>query len=74
MSVLRIEKLIKFLKMHFENGIQMFNTPSIMPDFRVPIYDKDDILVWFAPEYEYIEIYGISDKEFKRVMKEAGGY
>lgn len=74
MSVLRIEKLIKFLKMHFENGIQMFNTPSIMPDFRVPIYDKDDILVWFAPEYEYIEIYSISDKEFKRVMKEAGGY
>jgi len=70
MSVLRIEKLIKFLKMHFENGIQMFNTPSIMPDFRVPIYD----LVWFAFEYEYIEIYGISDKEFKRVMKEAGGY
>lgn len=74
MSVLRIEKLIEFLKVHFESGIQMFDTPSIMPDFRMPIYDKDDILVLFAPEYEYIEIYGISDKEFKRVMKEAGGY
>lgn len=74
MPVLRIEKLIEFLKAHFESGIQMFDTPSITPDFRMPIYDKDDILVLFAPEYEYIEIYGISDKEFKRVMKEAGGY
>lgn len=32
MSVLRIEKLIEFLKAHFESGIQMFDTPSIMSD------------------------------------------
>lgn len=31
-------------------------------------------LYCFAPEYEYIEIYGISDEEFERVMKEANGY
>lgn len=29
MSVLRIEKLIKFLKERFESGIQMFDTPSL---------------------------------------------
>lgn len=45
MSVLRIEKLIKFLKERFEDGIQMFDTPSIMGDFRVPIYSEDKIIV-----------------------------
>ena len=71
---MRIEKLIKFLKERFENGIQMFNTPSLVNDFRLPIYSEDEITVLWAPGYEYIEIYGISDEEFERVMKEAKGY
>ena len=74
MSVLRIEKLIKFLKERFKDGIQMFDTPSMVDDFRVPIYNKDEITVLWATHYEYIEIYGISDEEFERVMKEAKGY
>ena len=74
MSVLRIENLIKFLKERFKDGIQMFDTPSMVDDFRVPIYNKDEIIVLWAPHYEYIEIYGISDEEFERVMKEAKGY
>lgn len=74
MSVLRIEKLIEFLKNRFKGGIQMFNVPSITGDYRISIYEADDIRVLFAPEYEYIEIYGISYEEFKRVMKEANGY
>ena len=71
---MRIEKLIKFLKERFENGIQMFDTPSLVNDFRLPIYSEDEITVLWAPGYEYIEIYGISDEEFERVMKEAKGY
>ena len=74
MSVLKIEKLIKFLKERFENGIQMFDTPSLVNDFRLPIYSEDEITVLWAPGYEYREIYGISDEEFERVMKEAKGY
>ena len=74
MSVLRIEKLIKFLKERFEDGIQMFDTPSMVNDFRVPIYNKDEITVLWAPYYGYIEIFGISSEEFERVMKEAKGY
>ena len=74
MSVLKIEKLIKFLKERFENGIQMFDTPSLVNDFRLPIYSEDEITVLWAPGYDYIEIYGISDEEFERVMKEAKGY
>lgn len=71
---MRIEKLIKFLKERFENGIQMFDTPSLVNDFRLPIYSEDEITVLWAPGYEYIEIYGISSEEFDRVMKEAKGY
>lgn len=67
---MRIEKLIIFLKENFEKGIQMFDTPNIVGDFMVPIYEKYDILVLFAPEYDYIEIFGISDEEFERVEKE----
>nr|DAZ41550.1 MAG TPA: hypothetical protein [Caudoviricetes sp.] len=48
----------------------MFDTANIVGDFMVPIYKKDDILVLFAPEYDYIEIFGISDEEFERVRKE----
>ena len=71
---MRIEKLIKFLKERFESGIQMFDTPSRVNDFRVPIYSEDDITVLYAPSWDYIGIYGISDEEFERVMKEANGY
>lgn len=69
----RIERLISFIKSKFEGGIQMFNTPSMAGDFRVPIYSKDEIDVLWVPYYEYIEIYGISDVEFATVMKETNG-
>ena len=67
---MRIENLIVFLKENFEKGIQMFDTANITGDFMVPIYKKDDISVFFAPEYDYIEIFGISDEEFEIVEKE----
>lgn len=71
---MRIEKLIKFLKERFESGIQMFDTPSLVNDYRIPIYIEDDITVLYAPSWNYIEIYGISSEEFDRVMREAKGY
>jgi hypothetical protein len=67
---LRIENLIVFLKENFEKGIQMFDTPNIAGDLMFLIYKKDDITVLFAPGYNYIEIFGISDEEFERVEKE----
>ena len=52
----------------------MFDTPSLVNDYRIPIYIEDDITVLYAPHWDYIEIYGITDEEFERVMKEAKGY
>lgn len=70
----RIERLISFIKSKFEDGIQMFNTPSLVNDERGKIYDKEGIIVLWSWYYEYIEIYGISDVEFATVMKETNGY
>lgn len=70
----RIKRLIRFIKSKFEDGIQMFNTPSLTGDERGKIYDKDGITVLWSWYYEYIEIYGISDVEFATVMKETNGY
>lgn len=69
----RIERLISFIKSKFEDGIQMFNTPSLVNDERGKIYDKEGIIVLWSWYYEYIEIYGISDVEFATVMKETNG-
>lgn len=52
----------------------MFDTPSMMGDYRFPIYNEDGISVLYAPGYDYIEIFGISNEEFERVMKETKGY
>ena len=71
---MRIEKLIKFLKERFQSGIQMFDTPSLVNDYRTPIYVEDGITVLYVPSWDYIEIYGISGEEFERVMKEAKGW
>lgn len=73
MSILRIEKLINFLKDKFKDGIQMFDTQSLVNDYRIEIYYEDGISVLYAPDYEYIEIFGVSKEEFKKIVKEAKG-
>lgn len=70
---MRIEKLINFLKNSFKDGIQMFDTPSLANDYRIAIYCEDEITVLYAPYYEYIEIFGVSKEEFKKIVKEAKG-
>ena len=34
------------------------------------IYKKDGIQVDYAPNYEYIEIFGLTDEEYKELKKE----
>ena len=70
---MRIEKLINFLKDKFKDGIQMFDKPSLVNDYRIEIYYEDGISVLYAPGYEYIEIFGVSKEEFKKIVKEEKG-
>ena len=59
-----IKKLIEFLKKKFPNGIQMFDTRNFVCDQMFTIYNEDGVVVDYCYEYEYIEVFGLSDEEF----------
>ena len=68
-----MEKLIEFLKKEFTEGIQMFNTKSLAEDPMYTIYKKDGLIVEYCPIYEYIEVFGLSLKDFDRLNAEING-
>lgn len=59
----RFKKLKKFLSENYA-GTQAFNTRNIVGDYMVNVYDEDGIEVDYAPGYDYVEIFGLSDEEF----------
>lgn len=65
-----MEKLKKFLKERFENGIQGFDNENWIGDYTITIYDEDEIIIKYAPEWEYIEILGIENYEFSELKRE----
>lgn len=62
-----MDNLQKFLDERFPEGIQMFNTRNIVDDPMVTIYrDEDnDITVDYCEDWEYIEIFGLTEAGFK---------
>ena len=60
-----MDKLIAFLKSEFPDGIQMYNIGNWGGDEMDLIYEDGDITVDYAPDYEYIEVFGLSEKDFK---------
>lgn len=62
-----MDELQKFLDERFPKGIQMFNTRNIVGDNMVPLYRNVEagIKVDYCPEWEYIEIFGLTDKQFQ---------
>ena len=63
----KIDKLKKFLQENYPN-IQAFNTRNIIGDYMENVYDEDNIQVDYAPEYGYIEIFGLTDEEFEELL------
>ena len=64
----KIKKLIEFLKEKFPNGIQMFNTKNWIGDSTCNIYDEDGIQVDWCIEYDYLEIFGLTEEEFEGII------
>ena len=64
----KIDKLKKFLQENYPN-IQAYNTKNIAGDYMKNVYDEDNIQVDYAPEYDYIEIFGLSDEEFNLLFE-----
>lgn len=61
----RLDEVIKFLNEKFGGPIQAFNTRNWIGDDMVTIYEKDGIQIDYAPDYDYIEIFGVSEEEFE---------
>jgi hypothetical protein len=60
-------KLINFLHENFKDGVQMFNTRNTVGDFTYTVFHEGDIIVDYAPDYGYIEIFGLSQSEFDAI-------
>ena len=63
----KINKLKNFLQKNYPN-IQAFNSVGIGYDDIKFVYDEDGIEVRYCPFWEYIEILGLTDNEFKKLL------
>lgn len=67
----KINKLKKFLQEEYPD-IQAFNTRNIAGDSLYTVYEEDGITVDYCPYYEYIEIFGLTSKEFESLIDDYG--
>lgn len=66
------ENVISFLKKRSQNKIQMFDTRNFVGDHMITIYDSNGVVIDYCPDYDYIEIFGLTDDEFAIVVEECG--
>ncbi len=64
----RISKLKKFLQENCPN-MQAFNTRNLVGDPMDTIYEEDGIVVDICYDYDYIEIFGLTDEEFENLIE-----
>ena len=67
----KIDKLKIFLQENYPNE-QAFNTRNIVGDSMAIVYNEDGIIVDYCYEYEYIEIFGLTDVEFENLIDDYG--
>lgn len=60
----RLNKLRNFLIKEGYGGTQTFNSRNTAGDFMATIYEADGITVDHCSDYEYLEIFGLSDEEY----------
>ena len=68
---MRIEKIKNFLMEVFTRPIQAFQTRNICGDSLITIYSEDNVVIDFCPYWEYIEIFGLTTKEWIK-LKDCG--
>ena len=63
----RLEKLKSFLRNEKLLGMQVFDRPGI--DQTDTVYEQDGISVEVNYYYEYVEIYGLDNNEYKSLIE-----
>lgn len=56
-----------FLSKRFPDKIQMFNTKNIVGDDMETIYDDGKVKIEYSKEYDYIEIFGLSYRDYEEI-------
>lgn len=69
----RVERVIEYLRKVFPNGVQAFDCESLFGDERVKIFEYKGIKILYCSYYEYIEVLGATDKEFKQILSVTEG-
>lgn len=65
----RIEKVIEFIKKEFGENIQIFDTRNIVGDPMETVYHEDGIMVDSCYRYCYLEVFGMTPEEKKKMHK-----
>ena len=65
----KIKKLKRFLNNNYPH-IQAFNTRNLVGDSMKTVYDDDGIIVDYCEYWGYIEIFGLTEKQFDDLLDE----
>ena len=62
-----LKKIIKvFYKPDFKGGL--FNTKNVTNDKMITIYKSNDIQLDICIKYDYFEVFGLTENEFKELQ------
>ena len=64
----RIEKLKRFLQENYPN-VQSFNSRNLVGDYMKTVYNEDGIVVDYCEDWDYIEIFGLSQDEIDSLIE-----
>lgn len=70
----RFYKLLDFLRNSNLLGMQVFNCESLVNDAMECVYSEDGIRVLVCYYWNYVEVLGISDEEFKAISTMEDSY
>ena len=61
-----MDELKRFLQNY--KGTQVFNTRNLVGDSMETIYKQNNIQVDYCKDYDYLEIFGLTQKEFNSLV------
>lgn len=70
----RFHKLLNFLRNSNLLGMQVFDCESLVGDAMECVYSEDGIRVLVCYYWDYVEVLGISDEEFKAISTRKGSF
>lgn len=66
----KLEKAKEIIKEHYKEGnYGIFNSRNVLEDWMTNIYDDGDLTIDICYEWNYFEVFGLSDEEFDELAK-----